>query len=142
MRVPWQLSRLRVWHSHYCVSGHSCGVGPLAWDLLHAVDEAKKKERNRVNVQIWMLEVGFDLGHCIGKSQVYMDKEERPSTLQSGDRVSRLQSKTECLLFLGIKHTQMNKYAHTHDFCQYKWNLCSLYFTAGYCLYAGKQLIF
>ena len=27
--VPWQLSRLRIWHCHSCGSGYSCGMSPF-----------------------------------------------------------------------------------------------------------------
>ena len=48
-RVPWWLSRLRIWHCHCCDSGHCCGVGSIPYLGTSACHGHGQKEKIRQN---------------------------------------------------------------------------------------------
>ena len=52
--VPWWLSRLSIWHYHYCGSGHCCGscLISLAQELPHATGLTKKLTNKNTPTQL------------------------------------------------------------------------------------------
>lgn len=38
---------VRIWHCHCSGLGHCCGMGVLAWELLHEAGVAKRKRKKQ-----------------------------------------------------------------------------------------------
>ena len=54
-RVPWWLSRLRIWHCHCCGSHHFCGIGLiLDQEPRHAEGMPQTKKYKQTPPNLWL----------------------------------------------------------------------------------------